>query len=77
MGHPERAVNPEETHYNRAPVFHIFPPVLHDWKTLGSIQGALQKTAHQILNGWESYEDWTDCDRFALIVVGLNTSSLY
>lgn len=43
MGHPERAVNPEETHYNRAPVFHIFPPVLHDWKTLGSIQGALQK----------------------------------
>jgi len=43
MGHPERAVNPEETHYYRAPVFHIFPPVLHDWKTLGSIQGALQK----------------------------------
>jgi len=36
-----------------------------------------KKTAHQILNGWESYEDWTDCDRFALIVVGLNTSSLY
>lgn len=43
MRHPDRAVNPEERHYDRAPVFHILPPVLHDWNALGSIQRALQK----------------------------------